>query len=107
MGVDTPEVNRGTKLERTAGKVASQFVVDWMAEAVEAEPREEWPLYCRVIKRSKYGDFLVRIWRRSDDAELNRMLLDGGLARLYLGKKKTPWSEAELTAITAGTAPVH
>jgi endonuclease YncB( thermonuclease family) len=106
-GVDTPEIFRGSDLEREAGGVASEFVRGWFGDAEPvpaprsesyAEERElvAWPLTVETVKPSKYGDIMVRVWRKSDGRELAADLLSVGLARPYLGAKKKPWPTAVL-----------
>ena len=98
FGVDTPELFSGSPLERSAGLSAKLFVEGWMDFADDGS--SSFPLRVRTVDRSKYGDWLARIWCGLGD-ELGLRLLDEGMGRVYLGEKKKPWGDQTLREIVA------
>lgn len=98
LGVDTPEMFRGSPLEREAGKAARRWVAGWFENAKHVDPGD-WPLRIETVKVSKYGDVLARVSAPELNEELNRELLRLGIGRLYMGEKKKPWPEETLRRI--------
>jgi endonuclease YncB( thermonuclease family) len=111
-GLDTPENKKtrlGGELEKEAGNRVGLVVSEWFGRH-----KYTHQLYHSSETKPKYaGRTIGRIFAGwpflfGDDSSsmsgylcLNDYLLDKGLARPYLGKKKEPWPEAELEQIIA------
>jgi len=79
LGLDTPETQKPTK---AAGDAATNFVVNWLADAyVGLTPDQwEWPLRIQTRKSDVFGRYLATVWRFSDGRCLNEDLLAAGHA---------------------------
>lgn len=97
LGIDTPELYTGSDLEDQAGAVAKRFVADWLGAA--ERDRDGWALVARIGIFEKYGRILSRVWRIDTGEELGAAILNSGLGRIYLGKKREPWPTEVLEAI--------
>lgn len=97
LGVDTPEISSSNPLEREAAKIVRDWVRGWMSEA--KPNRQGYSLVYSTKDHGKYGRTLTRVWRQDTEEELGLQLLALGFARIYLGKKRKPWSDGQLQAI--------
>lgn len=59
-GIDTPELRRGTPKHREHGRLAREFVILWMAEAVAGPP---WPLTVATGKGKSFDRWVGTITR--------------------------------------------
>lgn len=85
-GIDTPE----------SSTRAGKLVTELLKEKLSSLPPKS--LICKSIALDKYaGRFVGQIW--ADDFCLNDWLLDIGVGKPYLGKKKDAWEEVELEKI--------
>ena len=90
-GIDTPEVRTRNKLHKAAGLCAKALVAHWMSDQVD--------LMFASTSRDKYaGRAVGQIYSFNDpDATLSRWLLaQEDVVKPYKGKRKLPWSDAEL-----------
>lgn len=74
LGVDTPELRRGSVEHRAAGRAATEYVRHWFAAAGPIE----WPLILRTTKDDSFGRWLGELWRAADGASLADDILDSG-----------------------------
>jgi len=88
-GVDTPEVSRGSDLEKKAGATAGKIVSDLVLEKL---------IIVKFIKWDKYGGRLVGdVYLPDGKDTLCNFLITNKLGHPYTGKrKKEPWSDEEL-----------
>jgi endonuclease YncB( thermonuclease family) len=88
-GVDTPEVSRGSDLEKKAGAIVGKIVRDLVLEKI---------IIVKFIKWDKYGGRLVGdVYLPDGKDTLCNFLITNKLGHSYSGKvKKTPWTDEEL-----------
>lgn len=78
LGIDTPELRRGTAEQKVAGKAAKVRVEELMKEALEYSG--PWPLRIRTEKADSFGRWLATIYipkqvRGNDKVDGDRPLL--------------------------------
>ena len=82
-GIDTPETRTKDKEEKARGLKAKRFVVD-MIEGKEVK--------IETVKQGKFGRYLATIYydhpEKGADINLNKELVDLGLAKEYWGGKR-------------------
>lgn len=79
LGVNTPELRRGSVEHRAAGRAATEYVRHWFTAAGP----KEWPLMIRTSKDDSFGRWLAEVWRTGDSANLGDDLLAHGHAVTY------------------------
>ena len=85
FGVDTPETRTRNAKEKQAGLEAKQYVIDAIADKDIQITTEE---------KGKFGRYLAIIYYGANFKQnLNRELVNQGLAKEYFGEKKKAWSE--------------
>lgn len=87
FGVDTPETRTRNKKEKEAGLRAKAYVKG-LLEGEEIEISTE--------EKGKFGRYLAIIYKELEDGtklNVNRQLVDKGLALEYFGEKKKEWPE--------------
>lgn len=78
-GINTPEMRSRDEKEREAGKEARRFVVERVANKfVEVETE----------KQGKFGRYLATIYYGDNSANLNKELLEKGLAVPFMVRKR-------------------
>jgi len=75
LGVDTPEINRGTTEQRAAGVAAREATTLWLADHAVGD----WPLRIATSKADSFGRWLGVV-TSSDGDNLNEWLLEHGHA---------------------------
>jgi endonuclease YncB( thermonuclease family) len=113
-GIDTPELNSGTALEKQTGRYVKAQVIRWLDERMANGlilVSEKWEgagdKYGRVL-----GDVITNGKAEKGVPELlaqpveslRAFLLNNKLARVYSGEKKTEWSVAALNAALSKSA---
>jgi endonuclease YncB( thermonuclease family) len=102
-GIDTPENKRtkdGGELERNTGQAVAEVVREWLGRR-----KYTTQLYHVCMSKPKFaGRTIAKViagFPRFDGTDdcLSAFLLDKGLCKPYMGKKKEPWTEEELKAI--------
>ena len=111
LGVDTPELRRGSEKSKQAGRDATEFVKQVLGDAFEyihpSDDRDsfagargsEFPLEITTHKSDSFGRWLVDVrfgmWAPGDDpddppvlADLGTLLLEAGHAVPYKKKKR-------------------
>jgi micrococcal nuclease len=84
LGVDTPEINRGTAEERARAAQATEFTRAWPQTRCGAAPDEPWPIHIRTQAKDSFGRYLADVWcAYVPDASLAEDLLSHGLAVVY------------------------
>ena len=93
LGVDCPELRRGSDTNRAAGSQARDFTSTWIAtrelppvgETLTAPP-PTWPFLITTAKADSFGRWLgkLSVASDSDEPSLNEALLEAGHA--------TPWT---------------
>lgn len=92
---DTPEVTRPkSELEREAG----QAVKDYLITQLEGKKVMLESLKKKGKSKEKYGGYLYQVWFENG-INLNKFLVEQGLAREYHGGHKEPWDEKQLKKI--------
>ena len=91
-GVDTPEVRKGSDLEKEAGAVVGKIVRDLTLDKLVIVKFIEW---------DKYGGRVVSdVYLPDTQQSLCDYLVENKLGHPYTGKvKKTPWVDEELRYI--------
>lgn len=84
LGVDTPELNRGSPEHRKAGRYAADFVTRWLARGIE---QENLHLVSIDYKEGKFGRALGDFKR--GDLSLVAVLLENRLGVAYEGQHKS------------------
>jgi endonuclease YncB( thermonuclease family) len=85
-GIDTPESS--TK----AGKLVKEI----LKQKIDSFPKKS--LTCKSIGLDKYANrFIGQVW--AENFCINDWLIEIGVGKPYLGKKKEVWAEAELQNI--------
>jgi len=83
FGVDTPETRTRNLKEKKAGLKSKKYVIDAIADKDIQITTEE---------KGKFGRYLAMIYYGTDFKQnLNRELVDKGLATEYFGEKKKVW----------------
>jgi len=85
LGVDTPELGYRAKCESENEKAIQAR--DFVIKALEKEN-----VLVDVVGADKYGG-RVDAWVYVDGVGLDKLLIEAGLGRLYLGKKRKGWCE--------------
>lgn len=77
-GIDAPETRSSDQEEKAAGRVAHEFVVDWV--------RSHGDVLLRTVKDGdKYGRFLAYVYPASDHSmSLNDMMVENKMAVPYV-----------------------
>jgi endonuclease YncB( thermonuclease family) len=108
-GIDTPELNSGTALEKQTGRYVKAQVIRWLDERMANGlilVSEKWEgagdKYGRVlgdvITASKAEKGVPALLSQPVES-LRAFLLNNKLARAYDGEKKSEWTDKELNAI--------
>jgi endonuclease YncB( thermonuclease family) len=77
LGIDCPEINRGTIEEKARGQAAKQFARDWYHQHSSGA---EWPLWIASEKADSFGRWLGDVFSDSG-AHLSDDLLAAGHAK--------------------------
>lgn len=101
LGIDTPEIRRGTDEEKVAGQAAKARVEELMKHAVEEKGL--WPIRVRTEKADSFGRWLADIYLPSDltcldgmwrfqsgheeSVTLSKVLLHEGHAKVYVKRR--------------------
>lgn len=81
IGIDTPELRD----KRPEMRLLALKAKDRLAELTSSSHKVEM----RVIKRDKYYRLDAEVY--SDDVSVSTILINEGLARVYMGEGKKPW----------------
>lgn len=94
LGCDTPETHRAdSKEEMVAGNKVKAFVEKLIAENTVKNIAQ-----VTIVKNDKFGGRVLG-YVLINGKSLAKILLDLKYARVYDGKKKIPWTSAELSYI--------
>ncbi len=77
LGIDTPEINRGTIEQRATGTAARQAVTAWLGEHTTSD---DWPYQITTRKTDSFGRWLGVLTTPSGD-NLNDWLVEQGFAQ--------------------------
>lgn len=92
-GIDTAEMRGGTSNTKLIAKIAQQFVSE---HTIHQTPVEfGYNAYIQSFGiTSKYGEWLGRLYS-INDLNINKELVELGLAKPYMGKTKNKWTDDE------------
>lgn len=90
LGVNTPELRRGTEEEKAAGRAAKTYVEEWVAYIQQpGEPvrktfdpcwvdlTDKWPVLLLSAKGDAFGRWLAEVHSRAGDSLAADLLLAG------------------------------
>lgn len=79
IGVFTPEINKGTEVERDKGLFARSEVQEWIWQAESRSPLVAWPLIIQTeMDKQTFNRYIGRIWSLASGDCLNDWLIGKG-----------------------------
>lgn len=88
-GIDTPEVRTSNLLQKEVAKMIRDYVRSLIENKTVDLYIEKWSKYGGIIQGVIYTDI----------GSISDHLLNKGIAKPYIGKKKEPWTDEELNKI--------
>jgi endonuclease YncB( thermonuclease family) len=82
-GIDTPEIRGKCDKEKELAQEAKKYIEDTLNSSHNVK--------FNVISRDKYGRYLVVVY--ADDININKALIEKGLAYEYYGGTKQSWCD--------------
>lgn len=98
IGINTPEIAHEDEPAECFGPEAAAFTSDLLPEGTEVRLERD------VVGRDDYGRLLAYVYRRSDGALVNELIVAGGYARPLTIPPNDTYAEVFVAAATAADA---